>query len=253
MLELNSSVPLYEQLMNAIRADIDQGIFKAGEKLPTEAELEEKYAVSRITVRRAIKELCDDDILIKKQGKGTFAQQNVSVIALAGNVGFHDFFESRGVKVRSELKEKRIIKAKKSIVEDRGIEADDDVLFLKRVLYANDVAKMIDLNYLPMKLYPGIYERIGQEFSLFRILKEAYGVESYQQYKVLKVCVADDDKAKALSVKEGSALFDMYKVSYMASGAPIHVSISYISGESASYVISGEESRQFYSGFNWKT
>ena len=81
MLELNSSVPLYEQLMNAIRADIDQGIFKAGEKLPTEAELEEKYAVSRITVRRAIKELCDDDILIKKQGKGTFVQQNVSVIS----------------------------------------------------------------------------------------------------------------------------------------------------------------------------
>ena len=140
-----------------------------------------------------------------------------------------------------------------SAYESRFPGADDDVLFLKRVLYANDVAKMIDLNYLPMKLYPGIYERIGQEFSLFRILKEVYGVESYQQYKVLKVCVADDDKAKALSVKEGSALFDMYKVSYMASGAPIHVSISYISGESANYVISGEENRQFYSGFNWKT
>ena len=53
MLELNSSVPLYEQLKNAIRADIDQGIFKAGEKLPTEAELAEKNDGSRTTGRRA--------------------------------------------------------------------------------------------------------------------------------------------------------------------------------------------------------
>ena len=110
MLELNSSVPLYEQLMNAIRSDIDSGLFKAGEKMPSEMELEEKYQVSRITVRRAIKELCDDEILVKKQGKGTFVLQSLPPIPLAGNVGFHDYFEAKGLKVTSSLVEKKIVK-----------------------------------------------------------------------------------------------------------------------------------------------
>ena len=253
MLELNSSIPLYEQLMNAIRSDIDSGIFKAGEKMPTEMELEEQYNVSRITVRRAIKELCDEEILVKKQGKGTFVLQNLAPIPLAGNVGFHDFFESRGIKVHSRLVEKKIVRVKKSIAEDLKITADDDVLYLRRILFTGDEPKMVDLNYIPLKLYPMLYEKVDGDFSLFRILKSEYGAESYQQYKVLKVKAADPQIAEELNVKPGSPLFDMYKVSYMLNGTPMHVSISYIGGENASYVIAGDENNsKFYSGFNWK-
>lgn len=253
MLELNSSVPLYEQLMNAIRSDIDSGLFKAGEKMPSEMELEEKYQVSRITVRRAIKELCDDEILVKKQGKGTFVLQSLPPIPLVENVGFHDYFEAKGLKVTSSLVEKKIVKVKKSIAEDLRISTDDDVLYLKRVMYAGSEPKMVDSNYLPLKLYPLIYEKIAGDFSLFRILKSEYSVESYQQRKVMKVRVADKELSELLGTKEGAPLFDMYKVSFMANGDPIHVSISYIDGKNASYVISGDDnSRQFYSGFNWK-
>lgn len=72
MLEQNIIKPLYQQLMDAIIENIKNGTYKAGDKLPTETELEATYNVSRITVRRAVKELCDKNILEKKQGKGTF-------------------------------------------------------------------------------------------------------------------------------------------------------------------------------------
>lgn len=253
MLKLNSSVPLYEQLMNAIRADIDRGIFKSGSKMPSEAELEEQYKVSRITVRRAIKELCDEDVLVKKQGKGTFVLQNITPIPFSCNLGFHDVFESKGMAVSSKIVEKRILKVKKGLAEDLKIKTDDDVLLVKRVLYVASCPKMVDVVYLPVKLYPGIYEKVEGDFSLFRLLKSVYGVESFQQYKVMKVKGADNELAELLNVKENTPLFDMYKVSYMSDGSPIHISISYISGDAASYVISGEENnRQFYSGFNWK-
>lgn len=253
MLELNSSVPLYEQLMNAIRTDIAKGVFKAGSKMPSEMELEEQYKVSRITVRRAIKELCDEDILIKKQGKGTFVLQNLTPIPLSSNLGFHDVFEAKGMKVFSRVIEKRIMKVKKGFADDLKIGADEDVLFIKRVLYAASAPKMVDLVYLPMKLYPGIYDKIVDDFSLFRLLKSEYGVQSYSQYKVMKVKSSDHSLSELLEIKENTPLFDIYKVSYMSDGIPIHISISYISGENASYVIAGEENNsQFYSGFNWK-
>ena len=56
MLQQNAAKPLYEQLMEAIRADIEAEIYRPGDKLPTESELEKIYKVSRITVRRAVKE-----------------------------------------------------------------------------------------------------------------------------------------------------------------------------------------------------
>ena len=59
MLNQNALTPLYEQLKNAIKDDIHAQIYRPGDRMPSEAELEEKYQVSRITVRRAVKELCD--------------------------------------------------------------------------------------------------------------------------------------------------------------------------------------------------
>ena len=56
MLDQNASTPLYEQLKNAIRKEIDEKKYSSGDRMPSEAELEKLYNVSRITVRRAIKE-----------------------------------------------------------------------------------------------------------------------------------------------------------------------------------------------------
>lgn len=73
MLDQNASTPLYEQLKNAIRKEIDEKKYSSGDRMPSEAELEKLYNVSRITVRRAIKELCDEEVLVRRQGKGTLS------------------------------------------------------------------------------------------------------------------------------------------------------------------------------------
>ena len=67
-----TAVPLYMQIKEDIKAAIQQGVYKAKEKIPTEPELSAEYSVSRITVRRAIEELCGEGYLIKRQGLGTF-------------------------------------------------------------------------------------------------------------------------------------------------------------------------------------
>ena len=71
MLDTSSPIPLYFQLQEMLRKDILAGIYSPGELIPTEKELMEKYQVSRITVRNAISGLVFEDLLIKKQGRGT--------------------------------------------------------------------------------------------------------------------------------------------------------------------------------------
>ena len=71
-IELNAAVPLYYQLKEIIKQQIEEKIFPIGSAIPTEQELQEKYKVSRSTVRQAISELVNEGYLIKKQGRGTF-------------------------------------------------------------------------------------------------------------------------------------------------------------------------------------
>ena len=68
----NVAVPLYQQVKEDIKAAIEQGKYKPKEKIPTEPELSAEYSVSRITVRRAVEELCSEGYLVKMQGRGTF-------------------------------------------------------------------------------------------------------------------------------------------------------------------------------------
>lgn len=74
-LNTTSDIPLFEQLKNDLLEQIKKGIYISGQQIPTETELSELYHVSRITIRRAITELCNEGVLIKKQGKGTFVKE----------------------------------------------------------------------------------------------------------------------------------------------------------------------------------
>lgn len=81
-LNKESSVPLYQQLMEVIQNQILNGELKENDRIPTEIELSREYDVSRITVRKAVELLVEEEILIKRQGIGTFVSQKSSAAIL---------------------------------------------------------------------------------------------------------------------------------------------------------------------------
>ena len=251
-LDQNSSIPLYEQLKNDIKRDIKEGVFPAGSRMPSEDELGEKYSVSRITVRRAVKELCDEDYLIKKQGKGTFVLDNAS-IPVTVSQGFHDVWEKKGKKVTVDIVENKVIKLEGEYRDLLNLRVDDEVFFIKRVLKADEKPMMIDIAYIPLKLYPNFQKLMETEDSIYRLLKKRYGFHPYYYYKVMKIKKADKEFSKLLACEPGTHLFDLFKISYDAERCPIYLSVSYSRGEDVSYVITGSEDDDgAYSGFKWR-
>ena len=89
-LDMNAETPLYMQLKEAIKAAIKDGTYPDNEKIPTEIELSEHYKVSRITVRRAVEELCQENYLVKRQGKGTFVKSRKIQRKMEHLLGFAD-------------------------------------------------------------------------------------------------------------------------------------------------------------------
>ena len=71
-LEKKSQSPLYQQLMTRLKNDILAGVYPSGARIPSEQLLCETYGVSRVTVRKAMLDLVQEGLLVRKQGKGTF-------------------------------------------------------------------------------------------------------------------------------------------------------------------------------------
>ena len=202
MLEQNIIKPLYQQLMDAIIENIKNGTYKAGDKLPTETELEAAYNVSRITVRRAVKELCDKNILVKKQGKGTFVLDPSLRIRLNEIGGFHEAIEERNQNAFSELLSLQFKKTSDEFSEYLNIPDTSDIIEIKRVMGHDDTMIFIDTCYLPSDRYPDIQKYLTGNFSVYKILKNIYHVKMVNSEKVIKVRKAKKDEAAYLHCED---------------------------------------------------
>ena len=244
MLEQNIIKPLYQQLIDAIIENIKNGTYKAGDKLPTETELEATYNVSRITVRRAVKELCDKNILVKKQGKGTFVLDPSLRIRLNDIGGFHEAIEERNQNSFSELLSLQCKKTSDEFSEYLNIPNTSDIIEIKRVMGHDDTIIFIDTCYLPSERYPDIQKYFFGNFSIYKILKNIYHVKMVNSEKVIKVRKAKKDEATYLHCEEGDPVFDIFKIVYDENDVPVHVSISILNGATTSYIISSNNKEQ---------
>ena len=244
MLQQNAAKPLYEQLMEAIRADIEAEIYRPGDKLPTESELEKIYKVSRITVRRAVKELCDRRILVKKQGKGTFVLREEILGHLDGIGGFHDAMGNMEKGTAQKLLSVDELQPDTEMARYLGMEKEGKAVAVKRILSADGVPVMLDTCYISLLRFPEIRRYFSGDFSIYQIMRDEYQVRMASAEKVIKVRKVRRDEEEFLHCKTGAPVFDLFKVVYDEEGIPVHASVSVLRGENTSYIISTDNSNR---------
>ena len=95
-LDRDSLIPLYHQLYEILRANIDTGVWKPGDMISPESELQRQYGVSQITVRQALNILVDQGLIYRRRGQGSFVSQPVITSSLTHIVNFADDMRIRG-------------------------------------------------------------------------------------------------------------------------------------------------------------
>ena len=123
----NVSTPLYKQLYDEILSKINSGEYKIGDKIPSESMLSEIYGISRITVRNAIQKLCDDKILVKKHGKGTFVSMPVYIESISSEGSFTKSCIQMGKIPSTKVVEKGLKKSGKDIAKSLGIKESSNI------------------------------------------------------------------------------------------------------------------------------
>lgn len=244
MLEQNAVKPLYEQLMDAIKQDIEAQKYREGDRLPTETEMEAIYHVSRITVRRAIKELCDRHILVKKQGKGTFILDKSYPTELIGIAGFHEVVSEQKREAGQELLSVTEHEAGEWLSGLLRISPVQKVAEVRRLFRADGRPMLIDTCYLPLLRFPQITRYFSGDFSVYSVLRERYGVRLVNAEKVIRTRKAHAEEAHLLGCRPGDPVFDTQKTVYDENGVPIHTSVGILNGETTSYIITLDNQSQ---------
>ena len=111
----NSIVPLYVQVVECLKRDIENGVYNATGRIPTEAELAEQYKVSRITIRRAVDDLVSQGLVEKKQGKGTFICRQKFAKDIKNLQSFSEMCHHMNMKPGGQMLENKLVHADEKI------------------------------------------------------------------------------------------------------------------------------------------
>lgn len=211
-LQRDSSVPLYQQLEDALRQRIRAGEWQPGERIASENELNREYGLSRMTARGVLTKLVNDGVLFRVPGKGTFVSPTkISTISPAYR-GVREQLESMGYETRTELIRVAQEAPTRRVRERLNLAESDAVYAVHRLRLASGEPISLHRSYIPAALAPGLEEQDLVNEQLCVILEGQYGLRMKRVIESLEVAAAQAEEAKRLGVPRGAALLQLEDV-----------------------------------------
>jgi GntR family transcriptional regulator len=233
----DSPLPLYSQLREALLAFIKEGEYREGDSLPTEKELEKKFEVSRITVRRAIDELVREGYLIARQGKGTFVARPKISRHVPQMRSFSQEMADQGRKPGSRLLSLGHQRVGTRIATALSLPEDSWVWVVERLRLADEEPICMSLVYL--NLPPQITltpVELEQETSLWKIL-ENKGIHFSYREENIQAIAAGAREAEFLQIEPGAPLLFVEGTVYSDRDDPIEYHQMHNRGDRYNYTV----------------
>lgn len=224
-LDRRAPLPLYFQLREALLGDVRDRGLRPGDRLPTEAELERRYGVSRSTIRQAMNELAAEGLVHRIQGKGTFLGspkiQHVPVLT-----SYSELLRSQGYRPSHRLLVSASRPAPAHVAEALGIEEGAPCRFLRRLFLADGDPVGLAETWLPREIL-GEHDHLLEQGtiedgSLYELLQgEPIALRLHRAVETINPGVAEDGEAGLLHCEQGSPLLVIHRVTYTPEERPI--------------------------------
>jgi GntR family transcriptional regulator len=217
-----SPVPYYHQLKMYILGEIEAGNWLPEQKLPSEAELCERFGVSRTVVRQAIKELENQGHLTTAKGKGTFVAKPKIIESFVQRLsGFYEDMAARGFRVTTRILRQELVPASRAVSEALRIAVNAPVVTLSRIRMLNEEPSVYVSTYVPQEICPALLHADLENKSLYAFLEKECGLEIHKGHRYIGVSLANEYEASLLEVEVGSPLIELDSVSFLKDGRPL--------------------------------
>jgi len=216
--------PKYMQLARILKDKILKQEYKAEEQIPTEAELCEQYNVSRITVRQAINKLAQENLIERRQGRGTYVVHQKLRRNIAKVYSFSHDMVHLGLKPSSRMVELVVEDADPEMAEKLKLPQNNQrVTKIRRVRKANDTPILLETTFIPEYLCPDLIGKNFEKGSLYQILTEEYRLlphHAEETYESIIMARKDAELLECGSSRPQPA-FAIQRVTCLENGFPI--------------------------------
>ncbi len=177
-LQRREGVALWRQIAETLESDIKEQVFAPGKKLPTEAELAERFAVNRHTVRRGIAFLEQEGLLRVEQGRGTFVQERMVDYKLGKRTRFSENIEKQSRIPSGELVRALVLAADATVAKNLQIRKGASVVLIENVGKVDSRPISVAAHHFPARRFPDIIEVYKRTSSITKALAH-YGIDDY--------------------------------------------------------------------------
>jgi len=220
--------PLYQQIKTLLLKGLQAGEWLPGRVIPSEVELAARFRVSQGTVRKAIDELATENVLVRRQGKGTFVATHAEQ---ATQFRFLRLLPDDGSPpaLQRRLLECRRMRAPAEVARLLALGAGEAAVQVRRLLLAPQDGGLqpvvLDDIWLPGTLFKGLtMERLqAWRGPMYRLFEAEFAVHMIRAEEKLRAVAAPADDAALLSVPPGTPLLSVERLAYTYGDRPVEL------------------------------
>jgi len=216
--------PLYQQIKELLTRSLQGGEWLPGQAIPSEMELAARFRVSQGTVRKAVDELATENLLVRRQGKGTFVATHAEertqyrFLRLMSDAGSDPGLQRRLIGCRRQRSAADVARA-------LGLKSGDPVVEIRRVLQSSQFPVVLDEISLPGALFKGLTaEKLSAwKGPMYRLFEAEFGVRMIRAEEKIRAVAADEAHARELGVAVGAPLLSVERLSYTYGDKPVEL------------------------------
>ena len=228
--------PLYREVRSRIADAIRSGEWRAGDAIPAEKRLCERFGVSMGTLRKAVDELTASGVLVRQQGRGTFVARHsqdrylFSFFHLVGHDGHKEYPEVRFLHFETTA-------ADEFAADALSVKAGAPLFHLSNLLSLRGEVTSLDEIYVPVALFPGLTQQRlrGRQTTLYQMYQDEFDVTVVRASERVRSVAATREQAKRLRTTTGAPLLQIIRAVYSFQDRPVELRYSYVDTRHCEY------------------
>jgi len=233
----HSIIPVYHQLQEMFIDQIDEGLYKAGDQLPSENILAAYYKISRNTAQRVLKYLVDRGLAYRLQGKGTFVANKMVTFSIVTSLSYSSEIIGLNKTPRSKLVHAEEIAAPARISRKLEIDERDPVYSIRRIRYVDNIPMSLQTSYIPAQLVPGLIFKNFEEKSLFQTIGNDYGLEIGKASETMQAVQPSKYESKLLEMGDKDAVFLIERITRLKNNSVIEFVKTILRGDKSKFYV----------------
>ena len=230
-------IPLHHQVYLDLKAALDAGEWRAGDRLPTDRDMAERYGCSLITIRRALSELVREGRLERTRGRGTFVLAPRIDVDFSGSLSFSEELRLQGLEPQTKLVASRPEAAGEGVAQALGLEVGAPTLYIERLRIGAGEPLLLEGVHLAAERFPGLLTADLEHTSLYDLLANRYGTHVARAREWLTPILPPTHVAELLGQDRHRPVLLIEGIAFDVDDVPVEYGRSYVRGDRSRYAI----------------